>query len=825
MTSRSVVVGVVCLMAVVAGCSSSSRCSVTTNTDGTATLHCDDGTSFTVRNGTNGMDGTNCSVMMNMDGSRTISCTDGTRVTIHDGTNGTNGMNGTTGPSGTPGRNALLTGPGLRSTITMAGIGTDLHPFVEVRFTDAQGRPLDRTGMYTEGAIDAGFTAAHLPTEVRTDGTAVLTYTNYFVSSVTSADGMTTAMQPQADSGGTWTDVDVATGTYRYVFAGTVPSTYPAAETHRIGMYATRTFDGVRYVTNATSTFRPDGMAITVTREIVTNTGCDTCHTPVSAHGGVMEDTELCVTCHSRGMADPDTGESLDFERMIHRIHRGEHLPSVAAGNPMHILDGTTDHDFSNVAFPQDIRNCAVCHRGTDANLAMTQPSRAACGSCHDDIYFDTGTPASWQSLHPGGDRPDDSRCTVCHAPTGGLSPIVDRHFTNYQRPTAQVPALTIDAVTLTATRTIQLDFTVTMNGAPRDILASPMTSLSAVVAGPTTDYLFNASFTLTTASQGTLSAIDAPNGHFRWVSAQTVDTIATNANADPLRSTPGLTITPSGTWAIGMQATQRVNDTATTTSCTGTSTTNCTTVLGTAPEGASWGCVSSLCTAQRLYAAINPVAYFAITDTTPVPRRQVVTVTQCNNCHSQLALHGGGRDNPEYCTLCHNSTFDTIDRMPVPAGGTATTHTLSLAHFIHRTHTGARGVTDATYWGPAPNPRPTPGTGGTPVTFNELMFPADRRVCETCHTTNAAGFDLDALHGLRSPRTRLITDTRTTLATYTQGVTASACTGCHDVSDVAAHAEAMTTATGTESCTVCHAPGEAYGIDRVHARPVYDLR
>ena len=57
----------------------------------------------------------------------------------------------------------------------MAGIGTDLHPFVEVRFTDAQGRALDRTGMSTEGAIDVGFPAAPLPTEVRTDGTAVLT--------------------------------------------------------------------------------------------------------------------------------------------------------------------------------------------------------------------------------------------------------------------------------------------------------------------------------------------------------------------------------------------------------------------------------------------------------------------------------------------------------------------------------------------------------------------------------------------------------------------------------------------------------------------------
>lgn len=812
------------------GCSSSSSCSITPNADGSSTLHCTDGTSATIHDGT---DGTSCTVHTATDGSRVIMCEDGTMVTLRDGMNGTDGTNGTDGMTGTNGRNALLTGPGFRVTVTSAGIDTTSHPFVEMRFTDAAGRPLDRTGTYTEGAIDASFTVAHLPTEVRTDGTAVLTYTSYLMQTVMSADGTRSGMQAVADHDGTWTEIGVANGTYRYTFAATLPSGYPATETHRIGMYGTRSFDGVRYVVNATNTFRPDGMAITVTRDIVTTAACSSCHQPISNHDGTREDLQLCVTCHSRGTSDPDTGESLDFEAMIHRVHRGEHLPSVAAGQPFHYVEGMVDHDFSTVAFPQDVRHCDHCHTGPDGaaavsphvDLAMTQPSRAACGSCHDDIWFEAGTPPAWMHLHPGGDRPDDSRCTTCHQATGGLAPIIDSHLANEDLPIAQQPGVAVDAVALTTTRNIQIDFTVTMNGAPRNILAAgqALTSLSLLVGGPTTDYLFNTSFTLTTASQGTLTAVDGPNGRFRWVSALTVDQIATNANADPLRSVPGVTITPTGTWALGLQATMRVNDVPTTTSCSAAST--CATTAGHLREGSSWGCVSSFCTPQVLYAARNPVAYLALTDPTPVPRRTVVDVARCDVCHSQLQLHGGGRNDPEFCVICHNAPFDTIDRMPVPAGGTATTQSLSLAHFVHRIHTGEHGVSPATFWGPAPSPRPTPGTGGTPVDFSEVRYPTDRRVCEACHVESAAGISIADLTGHRDARTRVITDTRTTVTTTSTGIVASACTGCHDSSDVAAHTAAMTTATGSESCTTCHEPGEAFGLDVVHARPEYDLR
>lgn len=792
----------VCLAAFAAigsGCSNGSSCTVVDNADGTATITCEDGTTATVDNGMDGMAGTSCTVTDDGMGVKTISCDDGTMVTVTDGTG--------TGTPGTDGRNALITSPGLLMEVMEAGVdATTLHPYAVLRFTDVDGNPLDRQGTYTEGAVSASFTVAHLPTEMRIDGVVALSWVNYITATVTAAGGTDTAVQPQTDSMGTWTDVDAADGTYRYDFGATLPSDYPSTETHRIGIYATRTFDGVRYVANAEPTFRPDGMDVTVTRDVVTNAACNTCHSPLSAHGGSREDTQLCVTCHAAGYGDPESGESIDMQRMIHRIHRGENLPSVENGVPYQIVGyrGSV-HDYSEVVFPQDVRNCATCHTGTDGDRWNTEPSRAACGSCHDDIWFEAGAPPQpWMRLHPGGDRPDDDRCTVCHEPTGGLSPIIDRHFTKFQLPIASDIVATINSSSLTTGRQLMVDFTVTVDGTGRDLSTSPLRTLTAVVAGPTTDYRLSTTYNM--ASTGSLVAVDAAAGHFTWTSPDTIDQMVTAAQANPFRDAPG--ITASGTWALGIQAALRNNGAASTTACTGTSTSTCPSVR---PEGGRWGCVSGFCTAQYDYEAPNPVTYIAVTDTTPVPRREVVAMERCNACHQQLALHGGSRNNPELCVMCHNSTDDNADRLSGTAGTTAESTSISFANFVHAIHTGENG-----------------DRGDTQLfDFSEIRFPADRRACDRCHVDLGTAQDLEGMQSLYAVRTREVTlgTTNTIDATHLQGATASACTGCHDSEGAIAHAETMTTAMGAEGCTACHATGSAFGVDIVHARPEYDIR
>jgi OmcA/MtrC family decaheme c-type cytochrome len=71
--------------------------------------------------------------------------------------------------------------------------------------------------------------------------------------------------------------------------------------------------------------------------------------------------------------------------------HAGEDLPSVRAGEPFVIFGfRNTPFDFSDVAFPQDLRTCRRCHEDSEhpapqAARWRTNPSSRACGgACHD---------------------------------------------------------------------------------------------------------------------------------------------------------------------------------------------------------------------------------------------------------------------------------------------------------------------------------------------------------------------------------------------------------------------------------------------------------
>ena len=111
------------------------------------------------------------------------------------------------------------------------------------------------------------------------------------------------------------------------------------------------------------------------------NAACNQCHDPLSAHGGSRQDVKLCVTCHQPQTVDPDTGNTVDFKVMVHKIHRGASLPSVEAGTPYIIIGNSQSvHDFSDVVFPQDIRNCADVPRRPkgDAVERLVHRSRPA---------------------------------------------------------------------------------------------------------------------------------------------------------------------------------------------------------------------------------------------------------------------------------------------------------------------------------------------------------------------------------------------------------------------------------------------------------------
>ena len=267
------------------------------------------------------------------------------------------------GRDGEPGQSFIVPGPGLKVKITGVELPADGKPVVSLTLTDADGRPLG--GSPLEGSI---FTIAQIVVD---EATGLSKYQNLLVREVmgqpyrvggeTKQPALAKATQPFADSGGPW--ADQGDGNFTYTFTNTLTSEVNPALTTVVGIYAFK--DGRASVANDVYTFVPAGGEPTVTREVVTTAACKTCHNPLQAHGGLRRETGLCVTCHTDQNTDPETGNALNFKVMIHRLHSGTRLPSVAAGTPYQIVGfRQTVFDFSKGTWPQDTRNCTTCHSG-----------------------------------------------------------------------------------------------------------------------------------------------------------------------------------------------------------------------------------------------------------------------------------------------------------------------------------------------------------------------------------------------------------------------------------------------------------------------------
>ena len=192
---------------------------------------------------------------------------------------------------------------------------------------------------------------------------------------------------------------------------------------------------------------------------------------------------------------------------------------------------------------------------------------------------------------------------------------------------------------------------------------------------------------------------------------------------------------------------------------------------------------------------AFNPIFNAAATGSV-VARRQVVTQSKCLACHDWLPLHGGQRLAVAECLLCHAPNGDDMSRRP--AGSIP--ESIQMARMIHRIHSGEELTQDYTIY----------GYGGTPYTFNEVLYPGDRRNCLACHTSQATA-NLPVVTGALNVVTKRDYFTP-------QGPGTAACLGCHDTRDAAAHAY-LNTAVFGEACGACHGANSEWSVTKVHAR------
>ncbi len=298
---------------------------------------------------------------------------------------------------------------GVVLKVKSASISSDGAITARFTVTDSQGAGLDVNGVDTPGTLSLRFVAAYIPNGQ-----------SQYVAYTTTVDKATSnnnpsQVQASTDSGGTFKLVDAATGTWDYIFKTKAPAGFDATATHSIGGQAERNLSAFGYEDTFKSddvyNFVPDGSAVTNVRDVVNEASCNGCHNPISAHGGPRTKMAYCVLCHTPQSVNPDTYNTVDMKVFIHKLHMGKDLPSVKAGGKYFVVHRGAVSDYSDIAFPQDIRNCTSCHAdGTkQADHWKTNPSRAVCGSCHDDINFDTG------EGHMDLPQVSDNQCKNCH--------------------------------------------------------------------------------------------------------------------------------------------------------------------------------------------------------------------------------------------------------------------------------------------------------------------------------------------------------------------------------------------------------------------------
>jgi len=657
------------------------------------------------------------------------------------GPQGPPGPQGVAGPAGPAGQAFAVPGEGLQAKISSVELTADGKPVVTLSLTDAAGRPL--TNKALEGY---GFTIAQVVVD---QDTGLSKYKNllvrqvqgqpYTVAGKTVQPALAKATQPFADTGGSWTAK--GEGSFTYTFTNTLTTPADPTLTTVVGLYAYK--DNRATVSNDVFTFVPAGGQPKDTREVVTTAACQTCHNPLEAHGGVRRETGLCVTCHTDQAVDAESGNSVEFQVMIHRIHASSQLPSVIAGTPYQII-GRSVTDFSTSTWPQDTRNCTTCHNGgAQSDNYKTKPNTAACTSCHDDVNLATG------QNHPGGPQAD-GKCATCHQPDGGeFDPSITGAHTiptnSKQIKGVKLGIVKVEGAAPDGSPTVT--FTIT-NNSGEVIAPADMDYLAVTLAGPTSDTITRTTETIFRKPSDTPPAVtDAGNGAFSYTLTTKIAKEAT------------------GTYAVGL-------------------------------EGYVMETVAGVKDPVRV-AGFNPVAYVALDGGKPAPRQQVVDRTLCNACHKDLALHGGMRQNTEYCVLCHNATATDEERRPADAMPPAS---INFRTMIHRIHEGES----------ATQPLVVYGFGNQATSFADVVFPGDLAACQTCHRPGT--------YSLPLPKgTQPATVTQAGKVVSSILPIRSVCTSCHDNAETTGHIELQTTANGLETCVVCHGPNSEFAVAKVH--------
>jgi OmcA/MtrC family decaheme c-type cytochrome len=725
-----------------------------------------------------------------------------------DGATGAAGPQGPTGPAGPTGPTGPSGGVPIDSAdninievVSVAVPAGGGAPVVEILLTN------DLTqGLEGLPAGDTRFMLSQLSPAPASGGSSE------WQSYVTRESAGVPDAQATTETATAGTFVENGGGSYTYTFAQALTAypagpTFDANKTHRIGVEIR---NQAPISTNGILDFVPAGGAPTFERKIVDNDTCNACHDRLEFHGGPRTDVEYCVTCHNPYSTDEDSGNSVDMKILIHNIHSGRDGFVIVGNN-------NSVHDYSDIEFPQDIRNCQTCHEESDTNTPQASnwrlvPNRMACGTCHYDNGIADGEHeyAIEDGVHPGGSLfSDDTQCVDCHGPDG----------TVVSSNTGRLVQVPIAHEILEATAALAFEYEVisVTNTGPGQTPTASIRVLNPTDPNYATD------------PASTAYDINAVGGPFQNPSSALRLDIAWNndefGNVDPNDSLarPADSGAPFQPFTIDFKtgATNDGNNVFTKASTIAIPTGiegSGTAILEGRPQVLIEGVLTTLAvTANGLD--------FAITDTSPVARRDVVDIDKCNDCHKNLSLHGNNRTgNTELCSTCHNPNATDIQRRVAGSDCDLALGTddgpIDLKRMVHMIHAGAIGLC---------------GFGNSAHSYFGVVYPGHLNNCEGCHlagtyypvdpaavmaTTIDAGLD----------RSSLIDDVAISPNT-------AVCSSCHLDSLAAEHMKqnggnflagkdetGALISSGVETCALCHGPGRTADVAVIHGVGEFDF-
>ncbi len=531
----------------------------------------------------------------------------------------------------------------------------------------------------------------------------------------------------QATTDGKQTDAALAAaqlvfnpdGYYTYSFktdikdtAQTNGVTFEPTRTHRVAIqlsYKNAAGDTVLVNPYFDFTFAADGKSVPVTdpsqtRKMTDVSSCNGCHERLALHGGGRVDTQFCVMCHNPGTTDANSGNVLTLSTMAHKIHAGKLLKAkldAGLGGEDYTIWGyqNSKHDYAEVGFPQDLRNCTVCHSGANKSTPQgdnwkTKPTREACLTCHANK-----TGSDWFNVHRVLNSNQDpnaaatlmpnSACAGCHTPGSAISP--ERVHWNQNEENAAKYKMNIENVSYDpATRNVAVKY-----------------FLSDPTNGNTAYDLVTPECTFT----GTASPCVPPSGTNNTKFGNLRFYVGYQNMIGQPAGTTEFSANNNGGGGANAYATAGVNDGS-----------NHYTVQISIPADSSVSVafgsarvvsigqvkepkleVKSLtdprpeATPRTLINTVVQHAFkdFAISGALQ-PRRAVVATAKCNVCHGGLgttsgsntlanAFHGGARNTVEACVVCHDP--NKMSSSTVMTNGLAFNESYQFKRMIHGIH------------------------------------------------------------------------------------------------------------------------------------------